>query len=259
MGGRGSKGRPRALHNVPNPQLPPPELEPPREPEAPPEMPDEAPPTPPTPVSGDLSDKPLLDNKWGEASALHSEVCYHDDGPVGTALRSMGADARMDVDGQPLANVVGVIATDVVAGRRTAQQGVDDVKALRERLPATSQAHSELGDAIRKMDGPDTPPPAMPATAPEPLRQLAADLHAVPIVRGDPARELAPVVGLADDFAAGKASRGRLIREVRDLANKRHEAFSDSGKMEIDRAVLRATEALKKLPPEAFQRPSLPS
>jgi hypothetical protein len=192
-----------------------------------------------------MSDQPLADNGWGSDPSL--PVCYHDDGPIGTAVKGMGPDARMDVDGQPLGNVLGEIATDVVQGRRTAQQALDEFKTVRDRLPEGSAARRRLNLAIDDMDAPTSPTPPVPDNTPEPLRTLVTDLHAVPIARRDPSREVEPLLGIVGDVAAGKTSGTRLIRAVQQLGNRRHESLGDAGKFEIDRAVERAVKGLEDL------------
>lgn len=191
----------------------------------------------PTPITGALSDKPLLDNTWGHLGS-NSAVHYHDDGPVGTAVKYMGPDAKMDVDGEPLANVVGRIATDVVRRNTKAQQAVDDLKELRDRLPEGSRAKQCLSNAVRNMDGPDTPEPQVPDGTPEPLKDLVRKLHSVPMVRREPETELQPLLKLCDRAAAGdRRTLAMLDDEVKRLRNKRHESLGDSGKFEIDDAI----------------------
>jgi hypothetical protein len=216
---------------------------PPAEPQT--EMPAVTNPEPTLPVSGALSNKPLLDNGWGFDP--YRPVSYHGDGPVGVAVQSMRGDAHIDFDGEPLANVLGILATDVSVGRRTAQEGLDDLKMIRDRLPQGSVARSCLDQAVRDMDAPVTPVPQVPNCTPAPLWQLAADLHAVPLVRRDPSREQQPLHALLDDFAAGRAGGRGMIRAVHALRNRRHESLGDSGKDEVDRAVDRAVTALEEL------------
>jgi hypothetical protein len=194
-------------------------------------------------VTGAMSDKPLIENGWGDPR--NDEINYHSDGVIGEALQHMGADARMDVDGEPLANVAGRIATDVVTGRRTAQDGVDAYKALRDRLPQDSQAREHLDRAIWQMDAPRTAVPDLPSGTPEPLQTLVRELHAVPLVRRDPATELEPLLALADDAASGRLRGPRLYRAVQELRGRRHESQGDAGKFEVDRALEAAVNALR--------------
>jgi len=200
----------------------------------------------PAPITGELSSKPLLDNTWGSFGTENS-LHYHDDGPVGTAVSYMGQDARMDVDGEPLANVAGRIATDVVMRKTTAQQAVNDLKELRDRLPEGSRAKMCLSQAVRNMDGPDTPAPQVPDSTPEPLKDLVRKLHAVPMVRREPEKELQPLVDICERLAAGdRRTAIRLDDQVEQLRNLRHESLGDCGKFEIDAAVKDAVTALEE-------------
>jgi hypothetical protein len=206
------------------------------------------------PVSGALSNKPLAENGWGYDPSL--PVSYHDDGPIGMAVKYMGRDARMDLDGEPLGNVLGRVATDAVAGRRTSQQALDEFKTIRDRLPAGSQARRQLDSAIRDMDAPASPTPPVPHGTPAPLRTLMADLHKVPLVRRDPSQETGPLLAIVNDFAAGKTGGLRMVDAVRQLANRRHESLGDCGKFEIDRAVNAAVNALSRMDRKALYPPS---
>ncbi|HYQ66153.1 hypothetical protein [Actinophytocola sp.] len=275
MGGRGSKSpgqaRARLLAPVPEePLLPPdatfrPDEDPAEAPAPEPGQDDLAPVDPPTeqapapepeeerpeetepkpPVSGWPSDKPLLPNEWGTFPGPDTPIAYHDDGEIGSALKAMPSrEARMDVDGEPLANVLGKLATDVRMGRKTPQEGVDAYKELRDRLPERSQARFRLDMALQRIDAPPAPPPELPKDTPAPLRRLAADLNEVPLARADP-KELTKIRALADDLAAGKPVR--LRQEVEWLRNTRHESQGDAGKFQIDDAVQRAVQALEDM------------
>lgn len=240
MGGRGSKGR---VPNTPGDYGTTAKV-----PNAGPDVPTRP------PVSGEMSETPIARNGWGEDP--NAPVNYHTDGPIGTALDHMGHDAHMDVDGEPLANVLGRVATEVVVGDRTTQQGIDEIRTIRDRLPENSRARSELDHAINRMDAPPSPVPTVPATTPEPLQALVTELHTVPMVRNDPGTEMAPLVTILNDFNAGRIGGPRMVRAVQDLANKRHESLGDSGKFQIDRAVKATVAALKQLPPDALTPPT---
>ncbi|MFD9966187.1 hypothetical protein [Amycolatopsis sp. NPDC059020] len=197
----------------------------------------------PEPVSGTPSAAPILANEWGVASAHVARICYHTDGAIGTAVDRMGADAHMDVDGEPLANRLGFIATKVVAGTLTAQEGLNQYKALRDRLPESSAARRILNVTLMRLDRP-APKVDLPTGTPEPLQQLARDLLTVPVVRSEPHVELQALQELAQRAAAGQLRGGHLAREVRWLTDKRHEKDGDVGKTEIDRHVRTAFTAL---------------
>lgn len=200
-------------------------------------------PASPAPVR--MSDKPLTPNRWGTFAASAYPVNFHKDGMIGIAIDRMGQDAMLEIDGEPLADQLGRAATDAVVGRASSQDVLERVKRLRDRVPQDSAARRELDDAVSKLDAPDTPVPAVPDVAPEPLRQLMTDLHAVPLVRRDPSREQDALARILADFAAGKTSGSRLLMAVRALRNQRHESVE--GKFEVDRAVERAVSALEAM------------
>ncbi len=214
---------------------------------------------PPTPSEAGApitkrSDKPLRRNEWGGASADSGEIVYHGDGQIGQAALALGDEAHLDVDGEPLANALGMIATDAVAGRTTTQEALNRVKAIRDRLPDGGKARAALDVAIANLDAPDTPQPAVPDGVPQPLRQLAATLHGVPTVRRDPGPDLDKLADILDRFAGGRLSAVRLLSEVRGLSNQRHESLE--GKAEIDRAISKAVaelEALRRSDPGALR------
>lgn len=188
------------------------------------------------------SARPLLENHWG---TLGGEISYHEDGAIGTAVRRMGQDRHLEVEGDALANVLGRVATQAVIGRITAQQQVDRLKEIRDKLPPLSPARNKLVAAIADLDAPMTPVPEVPAATLQPLRQLMADLHAVPLVRRD-SRETDRLAEILDDFAAGRTGGRRLIADLRSrLHNARHESVE--GKFEIDRAVIKAIDGLEAM------------
>jgi hypothetical protein len=194
-------------------------------------------------MSGQMSPAPLLENTWGVGGG---PVSFHDDGAIGYALHRMGPDRHLQVDGgDALANVLGRAATDLVRGKATAQQTLEIVQQIRDQAPAGSRARQSLDYAVDRMDAPMTPVPEVPAGTPPALAQLVRDLHAVPLARQVPSKELEPLLKIIDDVAAGRISESgfRLQFALRDLHNRRHE--SQEGKFEIDAAVERAEAALK--------------
>jgi hypothetical protein len=86
----------------------------------------------------------------------------------------------------------------------------------------------------------------VPDGTPEPLRNLVHALHAIPIVRANPSKELEPLLGIVGDVAAGHRSPSRAATDLRQLRNKRHESLGDSGKFEIDWAIDDAIKALRE-------------
>lgn len=198
----------------------------------------------PAPIDGHSSNRDPIPNNWGRFGNSSDPVNFHNDGPLGYALKDMGPDARMDIDGQPLADVIGKAATDVVMGRDTAQGCLDRMRTLHDRLPAGSRAKRELADAISQMDAPMTPAPQLPDDAPQPLHQLAKVLHTVPMCRRDQDREIGPLLDIARRAATGETRGSRLTYEVMRLHNCRHESKGELGKFQIDRAVRATHDAL---------------
>jgi hypothetical protein len=193
--------------------------------------------TPATPMSSE----PLIENSWGVGG---TEVCFHEDGAIGLALERMGPDRHLEVDGGALANVLGKLASQTVWGNLSPQKLVDEVRQLRDQVPAGSLAQQALTTAVSRMDAPMTEVPTIPDGTPPPLRQLVLDLHSIPLVRRDPAQEMTPLLSILTDLAAGKTPRFGLDHAVQELENRRHESVE--GKFTIDAAVARAVEALKK-------------
>jgi hypothetical protein len=151
----------------------------------------------------------------------------------------MGGQGAIDFDGDRLDNVLGRVATDVVMGRRTPQQGLDTLRTIRDRLPVDGgAARRALSDAIRAMDG-NAPLPVLPDGTPEPLRRLAADLHSVPICRGRWSDDLDKVRDIAEGVVSGRLRSFQLDREIDGLHNGHHESYGDAGKTFVDEAVLR--------------------
>jgi hypothetical protein len=203
-------------------------------------------PAAPAPVSGETSEAPLLPNGWGDPTK--TDINFHDDGQIGSAIKNMGDDARMDVDGEPVANVLGRAATDVVTGRRTAAEGVEAYKEIRDRLPEGSDARQTLDFALTRIDAPASPPPEVPAGAPEPLKELMSELHSIPLLRRDPLeiRKLQEILreNFDDEPDDGPLHMRRFARDLRELNGMRHESDGDAGKFDVDRAVEKAIKAL---------------
>lgn len=199
---------------------------------------------PAAPSAPRMSDKPLIKNTWGSPPEP-GDIHFHDDGAIGMAIKRMGQDAHLEVEGDALGNVLGHIATGSVMGRISSQQQLDRLKQVRDKLPRGTKARQQLDDVVDQLDAPNTPIPAVPAGALAPLKQLMTDLHAVPLMRRDPSREQAKLTKILNDFAPGKVGGLRMLEEIRKLRNQRHE--STEGKFEIDRAVGRAVKALEDM------------
>lgn len=202
---------------------------------------------PAAPVSGEMSQAPLLPNGWGGVPQPDS-IHFHDDGEIGTAIKRMGDDARMDVDGEPVANVLGRVATEVVLGQRPAAEGVEAYKEIRDRLPEGSTARRTLEMALMRIDAPASDPPEVPAGAPGPLKELMNELHSIPLLRRDPQEtgKLQEILreNFDDEPDDGPIHMGRLGMELRELRGMRHESEGDAGKFDVDRAIEKAIKAL---------------
>jgi hypothetical protein len=197
-----------------------------------------------------MSDKPLIPNTWGTGGG---PVHFHESGAIGRALRFMGNEKRLDVGGEPLANVLGRIATDGVTGRKTTQQVLDSLKEVNAKLPKGSEAHKELTNTIEDLDAPPRHI-QLPETTPAPLQKLMDKFSTIPLARrthnrttgkAESRNEMDELKQIVDDFAAGKISGFRMIKNVNQIQNRRHE--SQEGRMEIDRAVREAVKELEAM------------
>jgi hypothetical protein len=197
-----------------------------------------------------MSDKPLIPNTWGTGGG---PVHFHESGAIGRALRFMGDEKRLDVGGEPLANVLGRIATDGVSGRKTTQQVLDSLKEVNAKLPKGSEARKELTNTIEDLDAPPRHI-QLPETTPAPLQKLMDTFSTIPLARrthnrttgkAESRNEMDELKQIVDDFAAGKISGFRMIKNVNQIQNRRHE--SQEGRMEIDRAVREAVKELEAM------------
>ena len=229
-------------------------------------LPTDATPAPAVPPGRVMSTKPIVENTWG---GRVTEVHFHDDGEIGQAIRRMGPDARLEVEGDALANVLGRTATDLVMGRITAVQQLDRLKEIASKLPE-GNGKMALGQAIRELDFPALPGEQgmnpLPSDTPAPMRPVLETLRSalaqIPLAhravnRRDGATEMDKINDLVADLVAGRGRSGgmQFIDRVRQVAwNQRHE--SQEGKFEIDRAVLAAVAALEQLIRDPAGRPA---
>jgi hypothetical protein len=201
----------------------------------------------------------LLKNGWGGEPG--GPIHYHQDGPVGQAVAAMGDDALTDFNGDALGNVLGRIATQVVSGSLPPDDAVAQLKSIRGQLP-DGRARRSLGLAISDMDVPRGEVPKLPAGAPPVLTELMSALHSVPIVRRD-GRETSAVQEITERYMRGGMSGQSLSTAIlSDVSNLRHESLGDSGKLQIDRAALRAAEQARSMgrytPPAEPEPPPKP-
>jgi hypothetical protein len=191
--------------------------------------------------AGKLSTKPEEPNNWG---GVGPGVHYHADGAIGQAVKGLGVEKALDVDGDRLDNVLGHIATDMVRGRKTMQEGIDALKKLRDRLPEGTVARRQVDRAIQDMDKPSRAPIKMPDGTPKSMVDLMEKLSTIPLARqgrradGENSSEMDRLAEIAQKLADGKLTMLGTDSEIGKLQNRRHE--SQEGKFELDRALREA-------------------
>jgi len=210
--------------------------------------------SPHPPVSGERSTAPEIKNNWGMLGT-GGEVEFHDDGVVGQALRSMRDDRLMDVDGEPLSNVVGKWATRAIRGDISQEQFLDELRRLEQRLPEGSAARRGVGIMIKGIDAPERKVDIPPGTLP-PIATLIRSLLRIPLTREAVNRpgfhrsrensEVDKVLKLLQEFQEGRTGGLRFIGEFQNIRrNLPHE--SQEGRFEADRALRRVVEELQAL------------
>jgi hypothetical protein len=207
------------------------------------------------PEPGAKSTTPEIKNDWGMLGT-GGPVEFHDDGVIGTQLQRMRDDRLIDVDGEPLSNVVGKLATRAVRGQISQQQLIDELKRLEQRLPQGSPARRGVANMIRDLDAPQRAMPDLPEGTLAPLRTLVQDLLKIPLAREAVDRpgfhrsredsEVDKVLRLLEDFREGRIGGLRFIGEFQNVRlNLPHE--SQEGRFEADRAIGKAVKALQAL------------
>jgi hypothetical protein len=194
-----------------------------------------------------MSQAAILPNSWG---GRLTEIHFHEDGIVGGAIRGLGEDKGLDVDGEPLANALGRLATRAVTGEISQQQMIQNMKQLVGRFPEDSNVRKRLDRMVAELDAPERPPLDLPEGTPAPIQQLMQALSRVPLARKpdrgrDNFNEMDALQEIAQDTTRPEGPRRwrHMESEIRrKLLNHRHE--SQEGKFEIDRAI---TEAMRQL------------
>lgn len=197
--------------------------------------------------AGRFSDKPKIPNKWGDVGG---EVAFHDDGPIGQALLGLGQEAKLDVDGDTLENVVGRLATRSVRGDISSEQMITDLKRLDARLPE-GRAKQQLARAIAEIDTPKRDPLSLPPGTPAPMVELMEMLSGIPLAREAPRGKrmsaMEELQKIAQELANGERLRGGPDTAMEQrIYNTIHESYGAEGKFEIDRAVRRAIEEMRQ-------------
>jgi hypothetical protein len=204
-------------------------------------------------VTGERSTAPEIENTWG---GVPGEIHFHRDGVIGQELRQMGDDRLMDVNGEPLSNVVGKLATRAVMGQISQDQLVDQLRRLGARLPAGSKARRGVDEMVQSIGTPERSALDLPEGTPAPLHKLMQRLSEVPLARGTSTRrgdsrdfsEMDELVEIANDRTRPEGPRRlrHMASEIRRrLLNKRHESME--GKFDIDRAVREAMDELEEM------------
>lgn len=205
-------------------------------------------------VSGARSTAPEIHNDWGMLGT-GGPVEFHSDGVIGTGLEDMGQDRLMDVNGEPLSNVVGKLATRAVRGDISQDQLIEELKRLEQRLPEGSAARRGVTGMVRELDAPKRSV-SLPDGTPGPLRTLMDELLKIPVARGAVDRpgfhrsqedsEVDKLLKIAQDFQGGRLRGLRLIAGLRDIQlNLPHE--SQEGRFQASRAISQAIRELEKL------------
>ena len=210
-------------------------------------------------VAGKMSDKPIIPNTWGDFGA--GQIGFHPDSETGQAIQGLGADRKLNVDGEPLENVLGKLATDLERGKITTREHLAKIKALRDRMPEGSLARRKLDELDHHLDA-----SVMGVhyfdTVPKPIQDLANAYGQIPIaahnrrgVSGETPMER--LTQIAKDFADGKTGGGRMIDDIRRLRSSRHESFEGHREIETetDKAVAEL-EAMRKANPRSLYPPS---
>ncbi len=198
--------------------------------------------------AGKFSDKPILENNWGTSSG---EVNFHPDGAIGQALDRMGEDKKLDVNGEPLANVVGKLATDGVRGKLHAEQVRQQLKELAQKLPE-GRGKKALEGAVEALDAP-VRSVQIPPHVPDAVKDLSHAFETIPLARrreseGRRSRSepvLDRLAKIMDEYSKGRLRGRDLIRQIEDLQQADHE--SQEGRFDIIRAVDHALSRLNKI------------
>jgi hypothetical protein len=168
----------------------------------------------------------------------------HLDSALGELWQQLGDDRHLDVDGRALGNVVTDLGEGITLRRHDTSAALARLREVRTRVPDSPAARA-IDRAIARLDAPARPAPALPPGAPEQVRRLMADLHAIPLVRrgydaggGEPFHETDLLAELVERWMAGRLSRMQFGQALDRLARMRHE--SQEGHREIGDAVTQA-------------------
>lgn len=199
-----------------------------------------------------LLSQELIPNNWG-ALGTGGPVEFHDDGVIGQRLRQLRGDVFRDVDGEPLGDVIGKIATRGVRGDLTSEQVIREIEKVRDKFPRDSEVWDQLNRMAQELDAPPRDPLPLPDDTFPPITELMRRLSTVPIARGtNPRRsggqrenEMDMLQQLVEQFNRGEISGLGFISDIREMQMNRHE--SQEGKFEITRFITEAVAELEKM------------
>lgn len=204
---------------------------------------------PSAPAAPKMSSKPIIENTWGGST---TEVHFHADGVIGSEMRRLGEDRKLEVDGDALENVLGKLATQLVMGNITGDQLVTRLRALAARLPE-GRAKKTVTGMADDIDAPKRGPIKVPDAGQYTgvLQELMDKLLEIPLARGGSRanrQDFNEVDLLLDYIKDLRPTRAPSLLEAdlrRALHNKRHESME--GKMAIDRAIEAAMKRMRDM------------
>lgn len=206
-----------------------------------------------------MSDKPLLGNNWGSGGG---EIEFHPDGIIGDGIRSLGDEKKLSFEGEPLANVLGKLATDVTRGKEKTKNLTPRLRVIAQRLPEGSKAKRIVERMAKEVSPPAIAEPKIPDTSPEPIKRLRAELIDNPLTRvsfgNDRKREPERLAELMRKWELGQITPLGLENGIREFLGTRHE--SSEGMHELVRSVneaLKGLEALRKKDRDLLRPPQL--
>ncbi|SNY72913.1 ADP-ribosyltransferase [Paractinoplanes atraurantiacus] len=178
---------------------------------------------------------------WGIDQGL-----MHFDGALGRLWNTLGDDKHLEVDGHALGNIITDLGEGITLRRHDTNHALRELRRIRTHLPDSSTAAQRVDVAIGRLNAPDRPAPALPDKTPQQLKDLMADLNAIPLVRrgydegsgGVAFHETDQLAEVTRRWMNGEIHRSQLERELEGMLQRRHE--SSEGWTEIKVAVGRA-------------------
>lgn len=196
---------------------------------------------PPVKAGDYLPATPERENTWGGMPGDPDNTWrHHWDGAIPRAADGMGQDQHLNVDGQPLGDVLRRIATDVTRDKMAPRDAWDRVAQLRDRVPADSRARRALDYALEDMGPRDRELPAIPDGTPAPLATLVREMHAIPLACRE-GGELDRVV----EILGQRRGRAGLAMALGGVMGGVHESTSDCGYQQMTGAVQRCLQELR--------------